>query len=95
MEDGTGIVHVAPSFGEVDFQAGESDGLDFVRDYVDLQGMIQGTYPFAGKLNLFRVYSGTVSADSTLYNSKKDTKERIGQIFLLEGKKQKPVGLQV
>jgi len=48
--------------------------------------------PFAGKLTLFRVYSGTVNADSTLYNSKKDVKERIGQIFLLEGKKQKPVG---
>jgi len=27
--------------------------------------------PFAGKLNLFRVYSGSVNADSTLYNSKK------------------------
>ena len=48
--------------------------------------------PFAGKLNLFRVYSGSVSADSTIYNSKKEAKERIGQIFLLEGKKQKPVG---
>ena len=48
--------------------------------------------PFAGKLNLFRVYSGSVNADSTLYNSKKDVKERIGQIFLLEGKKQKPIG---
>jgi len=48
MEDGTGIVHVAPAFGEVDFEAGEVNGLDFVRDYVDLQGVIQGTYPFAG-----------------------------------------------
>src|SRR4030043_1016404 len=48
--------------------------------------------PFAGKLNLFRVYSGSVNADSTLYNSKKDLRERIGQIFLLEGKKQKPIG---
>ena len=48
--------------------------------------------PFAGKLNLFRVYSGSVSADSTVYNAKKDVRERIGQIFLLEGKKQKPVG---
>jgi elongation factor G len=48
--------------------------------------------PFAGKLNLFRVYSGSVSADSTIYNSKKDAKERIGQIFLMTGKKQKPVG---
>ncbi|OGO02252.1 MAG: isoleucine--tRNA ligase [Chloroflexi bacterium RBG_13_52_14] len=49
MEEGTGIVHVAPSFGEVDYQAGEDNGLDFVRDYVDLQGIIQGSYPFAGK----------------------------------------------
>jgi elongation factor G len=48
--------------------------------------------PFAGKLNLFRVYSGSANADSTLYNSKKDVRERIAQIFLLEGKKQKPVG---
>ena len=48
--------------------------------------------PFAGKLSLFRVYSGSLNADSTVYNSKKDVKERIGQIFLLEGKKQKPVG---
>jgi elongation factor G len=48
--------------------------------------------PFAGKLNLFRVYSGSINADSTVYNSKKDAKERIGQIFSLDGKKQKPVG---
>ena len=48
--------------------------------------------PFAGKLSLFRVYSGSINADSTVYNSKRDVRERIGQIFLLEGKKQKPVG---
>ncbi len=49
LDEGTGIVHSAPAFGEVDFKAGEDNGLDFVRDYVDLQGIIQGTYPFAGK----------------------------------------------
>ena len=48
--------------------------------------------PFAGKLNLFRVYSGSLNADSTVYNAKREVKERIAQIFLLEGKKQKPVG---
>jgi len=48
LDEGTGIVHSAPAFGEVDFGAGEDNGLDFVRDYVDLQGIIQGTYPFAG-----------------------------------------------
>ena len=49
MEDGTGVVHIAPSFGEDDYEAGEEKGLSFVRDYVDLQGNVQGTYPFAGR----------------------------------------------
>ncbi len=48
MEDGTGIVHIAPAFGEVDYEAGKAWGLDFVQQ-VDLQGKITGTYPFAGK----------------------------------------------
>ncbi len=48
MEDGTGIVHVAPAYGEVDYQAGQSEGLDFVHN-VDLQGNIIGSYPFSGK----------------------------------------------
>ncbi|MFC2065507.1 isoleucine--tRNA ligase [Chloroflexota bacterium] len=48
MEDGTGIVHVAPAYGEVDYQAGAEQGLDFVH-MVDLQGNIIGDYPFSGK----------------------------------------------
>ncbi len=48
MEDGTGIVHMAPSYGEVDFEAGQEKGLDFVHP-VDLQGIITGNYPFSGK----------------------------------------------
>jgi isoleucyl-tRNA synthetase len=48
MEDGTGIVHIAPAFGELDFEAGRAQGLDFVQ-HVDLQGKITGEYPFSGK----------------------------------------------
>ena len=48
MEEGTGIVHVAPAFGELDFNAGIDNSLDFVQP-VDLEGKITGTYPFAGK----------------------------------------------
>ncbi len=48
MEEGTGIVHMAPAFGEVDFEAGMYHELDFVQP-VDLQGNITGSYPFAGK----------------------------------------------
>ncbi|MBN2186737.1 MAG: isoleucine--tRNA ligase [Dehalococcoidia bacterium] len=48
LDEGTGIVHVAPAFGEVDFEAGEDSGLDFVQP-VDLDGKITGSYPFSGK----------------------------------------------
>jgi len=48
MEDGTGIVHIAPAYGEADYQAGRENGLNFVHN-VDLQGKIIGNYPFAGK----------------------------------------------
>ncbi|MDD5038702.1 MAG: isoleucine--tRNA ligase, partial [Dehalococcoidales bacterium] len=48
MEDGTGIVHIAPAYGEVDYGAGQTNGLDFVH-MVDLQGKITGSYPFSGK----------------------------------------------
>lgn len=49
--------------------------------------------PFAGRITLFKVLSGSVGADATLYNATKDVKERIGQIFALQGKKQEPVGI--
>ncbi|MDD6463696.1 MAG: elongation factor G [Clostridiaceae bacterium] len=39
------------------------------------------TDPFVGKLCFFRVYSGTVSAGTTVYNSVKDTDERLGRIL--------------
>ncbi|MHB8110238.1 MAG: elongation factor G, partial [Syntrophorhabdaceae bacterium] len=50
------------------------------------------TDPFAGKLTMFRVYSGEVHPDMSVLNVTKDEKERIGQIFQLIGKKQKPAG---
>ncbi len=39
------------------------------------------TDPFVGKLCYFRVYSGTVSAGTTVYNSVKDNNERLGRIL--------------
>ena len=48
LEDGTGIVHIAPAFGDEDLGAGREYGLAFVQP-VDPQGIITGAYPFAGK----------------------------------------------
>jgi elongation factor G len=47
--------------------------------------------PFAGKLSLVRVFSGTLKADTTVYNSIRQAKEKVGTLFLIQGKKQVPV----
>jgi elongation factor G len=44
--------------------------------------------PFAGRLSIFRVYSGSLKADSNVLNTTTGAKERIGQVFYLMGKKQ-------
>ena len=46
--------------------------------------------PFAGRLTIFRVFSGTLKGD-TFYNATKETAERFGQLFIMAGKEQKPV----
>jgi elongation factor G len=47
--------------------------------------------PHVGKLSIFRVYSGTMKADSQVLNASRDVRERIGHIGWLQGKSQKPV----
>jgi elongation factor G len=44
--------------------------------------------PFAGRITMFRVVSGTVKADSTVHNKTRDTPERLGHVTLLQGKTQ-------
>ena len=47
------------------------------------------TDPFVGKLAFFRVYSGTVQAGSTVYNSNKDADERLGRIVQMHSNHRK------
>jgi elongation factor G len=41
--------------------------------------------PFAGRVNLLRVYQGTLPADSHAYNSRAKAKERVGQLIAFAG----------
>lgn len=43
--------------------------------------------PYVGKMSLFRVYSGEVKADSSLYNPNRGCNEKIGKLYMLSGKK--------
>jgi elongation factor G len=47
--------------------------------------------PYAGKMSIFRIFSGSMKPDSTNYNSTKRSREKIGQIYRIVGKKQFPV----
>jgi elongation factor G len=47
--------------------------------------------PHAGRVSLFRVYSGVLKADTHVHNMSRDVDERVGHVFLLEGKNQTPV----
>ena len=44
--------------------------------------------PFAGRITMFRVMSGTLKSDATVYNKTRDVAERLGHIVLLQGKTQ-------
>jgi elongation factor G len=49
--------------------------------------------PFVGKLSIFRVVSGKAHSDAVIFNATHQTRERIGQILRLEGKKQSPLAV--
>ena len=47
--------------------------------------------PFVGRLSYVRLYSGTLEADTTLYNATREVKERGGHLFSIFGKKYVPI----
>ncbi len=49
------------------------------------------TDPHIGQITFFRVFSGTVSAEDGFHNANSDTHERIGSLFVMQGKEQEGV----
>ncbi|MBU1343687.1 MAG: elongation factor G [Proteobacteria bacterium] len=47
--------------------------------------------PYAGRLSLFRVISGTLGKEGNIVNTTKDTKERFSQLLEIAGKEQKTI----
>jgi elongation factor G len=46
--------------------------------------------PYAGRLNLFRVYQGVLKHDSQVFNCRAQVKERVGQLLVPQGKESEP-----
>ena len=91
------IVSYVPAASERPVRGVDSaTGEDVVREVSD-----QGPYaafvwktiadPFAGRITMFRVRLGSIKADQNVYNATKETSERLGHVFLLQGKTQTPV----
>ncbi|MGZ8570971.1 MAG: elongation factor G [Actinomycetota bacterium] len=47
--------------------------------------------PFVGHITMFRVFSGKVRPDSSIFNATQSTEERIGQLFTQRGKEHDPM----
>lgn len=47
--------------------------------------------PYVGKLSIFKVMSGNIKQDMTLFVSDKNASEKLSQLYVLRGKKQIPI----
>ncbi|MBC7361054.1 MAG: elongation factor G [Candidatus Aminicenantes bacterium] len=48
--------------------------------------------PYTGRISLMRVFSGKINPEATVSNVTKDTDEKLGGLFFLQGKEQVPAG---
>ena len=90
------IVEYMPSPDSVSVKAKKAGSGDPVEIKADPAGPLAALVfktiadPFVGKISMFRVYSGTLKADSPVFNTTTEKNEKIGQIFVMRGKKQLP-----
>jgi len=92
------VVDFLPSPLDIPPVTGKSpkDGSELVRKAEDKEPFAALAFkimsdPFVGQLTFFRVYSGTVSAGSYIYNANKDSKERLGRILKMHANKREDI----
>jgi elongation factor G len=59
-----------------------------VRDIAPFSALVFKTIadPFAGRITVFKIFSGTAKSDANVYNVTKNTQERLGPLHVLQGK---------
>lgn len=92
LMDGMAKYLPAPSeIAEIAHVASSGEPIEVVQEVSDSASAIVFKTiadPYVGKMSAFRVYSGEINADSTIYNPNKGINERIGKLYMLRGKKQ-------
>jgi len=93
-----GIIKFAPSPIDITpLQAVTPDGNNPVEYKVSIDDPFSAQVfktvidPYVGQLTIFRVFTGSLQSNAGFYNVNKSVKERIGQLFLLQGKEQKEI----
>ena len=87
------IVGYVPSPTEHDFAAVSKDGTETTvkaSDSAPYMAFVWKTIadPFAGRITMLRVVSGTLKSDTTVHNLTRDSSERLGHLMALQGKTQ-------
>ncbi len=90
------IVAYLPSPAERPYKGAGQDGQEIVRaadEKAPAAAFVWKTVadPFAGRITMFRVVSGTLKSDSNCHNKTRDVAERFGHLLLLQGKTQTSV----
>ncbi|UCD14799.1 MAG: elongation factor G [Candidatus Omnitrophota bacterium] len=89
------IIENMPSVAASHFRKASKAGEEFViepkQDAALVAQVIKTIIdPFVGQLSIFRVFSGRFPSNSEVFNATKKSKEKIGQVYLLQGKGQLP-----
>ena len=87
------IVNYAPSPAERDFRTLGKDGAETTTkasDTAPYAAFVWKTIadPFAGRITMLRIVSGTVKSDTTVNNATREAPERLGHLLALQGKTQ-------
>src|SRR6185369_6045062 len=84
------VIAYLPSPADRPFKGLTKDGAESVRpadEKAPVSAFVWKTVadPFAGRITMFRVVSGTMKADSTIHNRSKDAPERLGHLMVMQG----------
>jgi len=87
------VVQYVPPPSSREFPGQNGAGENATRAANDTQPLVLWVWktvadPFAGRITMFRVVSGTLKADATVHNITQDAPERVGHLLALQGKTQ-------
>lgn len=92
------ITEYFPSYAEKGHvHAENAKGQDILMDTNEKEALSAFVFktvidPFVGKISYLKIMSGVLHSDSQVYNAQKDVTEKVGQVYVINGKFQQGVG---